>query len=448
MTRRTKAFAVGITIVAVALLGSVFGVTRGSKNVAVSNTLGNQVVSAAAADGLVRASGTAVEQTIAKLHAHLVRVPKDYPSWASLGLAYVQQAKITVDSQYYPMAQDALDTSLRINDTDNYLAYAGRSALASARHDFAAAETEARKGLTLNDSSAVLYGALGDALVQLGHYDAADEAITKMASLRPDTSSYARQSYLRELRGDIPAATTLMQQALTLAPTPSDQAFALFYLGELDFNSGDSNAALSHYRQALTASPNDLQALAGKAKAEAALGQDLTAIDDYTTVVARAPEPGLVLEFGEFLESLGRTADARAQYAVVEATQKLFMANGVAPDATPTMFYADHGQPAEALQNGERGIKTRPFYIMQDAYAWALHMNGRDREAMTILQTALDLGERSALLHYHAGMIKLALGERDAARNELSLALTLNPHFNPLAVAKATKVLATLSAAP
>ena len=46
-------------------------------------------------------------------------------------------------------------------------------------------------------------------------------------------------------------------------------------------------------------------------------------------MVTRAPEPGVVLEFGEFLQSIGRTADAQAQYNIVETTQKLFEANGV-----------------------------------------------------------------------------------------------------------------------
>ena len=401
-----------------------------------------QAVSSGAYAG---ATGATMEKAIAGLQAHLATVPGDYPGWASLGLAYVQQAKISVNSDFYPKAQGVLEKSLSINDTDNFLAYAGLSALASARHDFGGAETLAGKGLAINPSSPVLYGALGDALVQLGRYDEADTAIDKMVSLRPDTASLARQSYLRELRGDIAAARTLMQQSLAFAPTPSDRAFALFYLGELDFNSGDPNAALDLYRQALAASPTDVQSLAGKAKAEAAIGQNLTAVDDYATVVARAPEPGVVLEYGELLESLGRTADAEAQYKIVETTQKLFAANGVEPDATPTLFYADHGQASAALANASLGIKTRPFLVMQDAYAWALHRNGRDQEALVAVRTALGTGMRSALFHYHAGMIEKSLGNLDGARVELAMALQLNPSFSPLAAPLARQALTELS---
>ena len=439
MNKRLIVTAAGVAVLAV--LGGVFGVRQGRVAPTVDNAAGMSARSAAPVNGMGRGS---IDQTITQLQGHLTQVPKDYPAWASLGLAYVQQAKITVNSDYYPKGQGALETSLAINDDDNFLAYAGLSALASARHDFSAAESFARQGLARNASSPVLYGALGDALVQLGRYSEADAAITKMASLRPDASSFTRQSYLHELQGDVDGARSFMQQALNVAPTAADRAFALFYLGELNFNSGDANAALDRYREALAASPTDIQALAGKAKAEAALGQHLTAIDDYTAVVARAPEPGLVLEFGEFLQSTGRIDDANAQYAVVEATQRLFEANGVEPDATPTLFAADHGRPAAALANAEKGIKTRPFAVMQDAYAWALHMNGRDAEALASLQPALQLGTRSALLHYHAGMIQLSLGHRELAQAELAMALSINPYFHPLAAPIATQILNTL----
>ena len=444
--RKRTILVVVTTVAAVAMVGGSLGTRRsGSKVSAPSAAAAPFPGGTPAAPAAAPRAGATIDETIAALQAHLAAVPKDYPGWASLGLAYVQQAKITINSDFYPKAEGALAQSLAIDDTDNFLAYAGLSALASARHDFATAEVQARKGLAVNPYSPVLYGALGDALVQLGRYDEADAAIDKMVGIRPDTPSLARQSYLRELRGDMAGARTLMQQALDFAPTPSDRAFALFYLGELDFNSGDPNAALTHYRLALAASPTDVQALAGKAKAEAALGQHLTAIDDYTTVVARAPEPGVVLEFGELLQSIGRTAEAQAQYRIVEATQQLFEANGVEPDATPTLFYADHGQPASALANAGKGITTRPFLVMQDAYAWALHVNGRDAEALAAERTAGQLGYRSALFLFHAGMIEHALGDDAGASRDLAEALRLNPYFSPLGAPVARQTLASLA---
>ena len=81
---------------------------------------------------------------------------------------------------------------------------------------------------------------------------------------------------------------------------------------------------------------------------------------------------------------------------------------------------------------------------MLRAYAWALHANGRDQEALVEVQKALELGTRSALTHYHAGMINLSLGRADAARTELTTALGINPFFDPLAAPIARQTLTML----
>ncbi len=83
---------------------------------------------------------------------------------------------------------------------------------------------------------------------------------------------------------------------------------------------------------------------------------------------------------------------------------------------------------------------------MHDAYAWALHVNGRDAEAKEASNKALALGTRHALLHFHAGMIDLALGDTDGARTNLRTALDINPHFSPRLVPVARQTLAELGA--
>ena len=171
--------------------------------------------------------GGSLDDYIASVQLRLDSLPTDHVSWATLGLAYVQQAKATVDPSYYPLAEGALATSLEVDDTDNFLAYAGLSALASARHDFALARSYAEQGLAINSYSALLHGALSDAQLQLGEYDAAFASIQTMVDLSPDTTSLSRASYAWELRGDIDQARALMQRALDDAPTPYDRAFAL-----------------------------------------------------------------------------------------------------------------------------------------------------------------------------------------------------------------------------
>lgn len=413
---------------------------------------GSQPSSAAVADGGAVVgeprlpAGASLDDMITSLQRRLEAVPNDHVSWATLGLAYVQQAKVTVDPAYYPRADGALARSLEIAEDDNFLAYAGLSALASARHDFTAAEAYARQGLAINDFSPVLWGALSDAQLQLGQYDEAFASVQRMVDLRPDTTSLSRASYTWELRGDIDRARSLMQRALDDAPNASDRAFALVHLAGIDFDQGDAAAALDGYNRALEASPDDVAALAGKARSEAALGQIDTAIDHYEQVVSRAPEPGYVIEFARLLTSVGRTDDAQAQYDVFEATQALFAANGVEPDATTTLADAERGDVDAALADAQRGIDTRPFLDMYDAQAWALHHAGRHDEALVAIDRALELGSRNALFHFHAGMIALSLGDTARAEGELRTALEINPTFDPISAPAAREALRTLEA--
>ncbi|MGH9278888.1 MAG: tetratricopeptide repeat protein [Acidimicrobiales bacterium] len=367
-----------------------------------------------------------------QLQRRLAAVPADHVSWASLGLAYVEQARVTADPSYYPKAEGALARSLELDTTENFPAYAGRAALASGRHDFAAARDLARRGLDINPASATLLGALGDAEIQLGNYPAAFDAIQRMVDVAPGTASLTRASYAWELRGEVGEATALMRRALDDAVTAADRAFARYYLGELAFHAGDPTGALAEYEAGLAADPSQARLLEGRAKARAALGQTEAALSDYATVVARLPEPAYLIQYGELLESAGRVDEAQQQYRLFATVARLFEDNGVRPDVDQTLFAADHGDPAAALRYGEAGIATRQFVDMADAYAWALHVNGRDTDALAWSDKALELGTRNALFHFHAGMIRAALGDSGGARARLTQALEINPHFSPI----------------
>jgi tetratricopeptide (TPR) repeat protein len=391
-----------------------------------------------------RIDGSSLDTTIETLQARLEATPDDHASWATLGLAYVQQARITVNPDFYPKAEGALDRSFEIDDHDNFLGYAGRSALASARHDFSAARDFAERGLEINAYSPLLYGALSDAEIQLGEYDRAIDTVQRMLDLSPDTASLSRASYTWELRGDPVRAAELMQRALDDAPTDADRTFALHHLAALAFDSGDANRALELELQALEFSPDDPAARFGRAMAEAALGQTETALDHLSALVLTVPEPGYLVYYGSLLESVGRIAEADAQYAVVGATRALFAAQGVLPDSDAVLFDVRSGNVEQAVADAEIAMTTRPFLAMHDAYAWALHAAGRDDEALVQIEMALRIGTQSALYRYHAGMIRLGLGDEVGARNDLAMALSINPFFDPLAAPLAAQQLQQL----
>lgn len=381
---------------------------------------------------------------IVKAQDRLRSRPNDASGWAGLGVAYVSQARISGDPSWYAKAEGAVARSLQIDTETNFLAYAGQAALQNARHDFRGAEASARKGIAINGFNSTLYGALGDALTQTGRYDEAAEAIDKMNQLLPGVPAFTRASYVFELRGDVAGARSALERALRDATSPADIAFVQYYLGELSIRyGGGAAAALEHYDAGLAASPSDAVLLAGRARAEAALGNTTQAVADLRKAVLARPEPSAVLELAELLESLGDPT-AKDQYALFQVQEKLYKDAGVALDTESTLFEADHGSPAAAVAAAQAGWASRPFVEMADAYGWALHSAGRDREALGWANKAFVSGWKTAPALYHRGMIKLALGDKPGARADLSEALKLDPTFNPLGAPKARAALATL----
>jgi len=61
-----------------------------------------------------------------------------------------------------------------------------------------------------------------------------------------------------------------------------------------------------------------------------------------------------------------------------------------------------------------------------DCYAWALHVNGENQEALKQMGTALAVGIRDAKLFRHAGEIALATGDHVAAERYLQQSAELN----------------------
>ncbi len=400
-----------------------------------------KVVPLTGAPGAAAARGD-LSAAIVALQTRLRQQPNDASAWASLGLGYVEQAKATVDPTYYPKAEGALRRSLKLDTKDNFAAPAGMAALAAARHDFAGARRWAERGLTVNPANATLYGALADAATQLGDYPASMTAIQRMLDISPDADALSRASYSWELRGDLEQARSLMQRALDSSSSASQKAFARYYLGEIALNSGDPALALEQFGAGLLTAPTYAALYEGKARAEQALGNTDAALSDFAAAVARVPQPMYLVEYGELLQSLGRVDEANVQYKLFATEQKLFAVNGVAADVEPTLFYADHGDPARALRYGAAGLKSRPFTEMQDAYAWALHRNGRDAEALTWETKAMSLGTKNPLFEFHAGAIRAGLGDAAGARAHYERALAINPAFHPLHAAEARAAVA------
>jgi tetratricopeptide (TPR) repeat protein len=388
-------------------------------------------------------SGT-LQQAIASLQQRLRAVPGDWQSWANLGLAYVQEARVTADPRYYPKAEGALQRSLQIQPDGNFAAFTGEGALALARHDFAGGLRWGQKARAVNPYNGNVYGVIGDAQIELGHYRQAFGTIQHMVNLKPDLSSYARVSYARELQGDVPGAIQAMRMAFDAAGTPDDQAFAAYYLGELYFNSDRPEQAAEWYRRGAQLAPEYFPPQEGLARVAWADGDVQEAIRLYRGVVARYPLPQYVIALGDLYTLSGQTAEAQRQYELVRVEERLFQANGVNVDLELALFDADHGDPQAALAAARTEWNRRHSILVADALGWALHANGRDGAALRYATVATKLGYRNALLYFHKGMIEKSLGDLATARTDLGEALGINPHFSILYAPVAGRALAQL----
>ncbi|MBT2398216.1 lipopolysaccharide assembly protein LapB [Streptomyces sp. ISL-100] len=388
-------------------------------------------------------------QGIDALHKHLQRQPKDATGWATLGTAYVEQARTSGDPTRYPQAEKAFERSLKLRPPgENDAALAGRAALAAARHDFGAALGQADRALRVNPYSERALSSRVDALVELGRYDEALRAAELADRRRPGIPVFTRYAYVLELHGDAKRARQVLLRALESAFTPADVAYVATSLGQLAWSQGQYGRAQGHFTTAVRADPKYVPALEGRGRTYAAQGQTKRALRDLEEVVRRYPLPGQLAALGELQEAAGQPERAEEQHALIGTWTRLARANGVATDLESALIEADHGDAEEALKSARAEWSRRKSVHTADALAWALHANGKDQEALTYAKkaTAERPGYRNASFLFHRGMIEHALGDDKAARRSLRAALDLNRGFSLTGAREAKSVLSGKSA--
>ena len=262
------------------------------------------------------------------------------------------------------------------------------------------------------------FGAVVDALVELGRYPQAERALQEMVDRKPNLAAYARVSYFRELHGDLAGAVAAMRAAVSAGgAAPEQDAYVRSLLGGLELQQGRIDAAVREYRGALEAVPRYPAAEAGLAQADVARGRLVPAIARLQRVVDRLPLPAYVIALGEAQAAAGRRAAAAQTFALVRVETMLQQRAGVNADVELALFEADHGSPRRAVALGRRAWAAAPSVRSADALGWALHRAGHSRAALGWARRALALGSRDPAFLTHAGLIARSAGEpRLAAR--------------------------------
>ncbi|MFF1278090.1 tetratricopeptide repeat protein [Streptomyces marokkonensis] len=389
-----------------------------------------------------------LEALVEERERHLERRPEDARAWAVLGSARVEQGLRLADPAYWPRAEKALRTSLRLRPQGNAPALRGLAALANARRDFAEARERGEAARKLEPGRWTTYPLLIEASTGLGDHEETGRLLEKLTALRSGPAVMARAAAVYRDRGWREDAAAKLADAASAAGEPAERAAYLERAGQLAWERGDRQDALRHFREAVRIDPDQRAAQAGQGRALASLGRKKEALSAYRAALAKHPRPEYALELGELYESLGLKQAARAQYGVVRERVRVAAAHGADEDLVLGRFEADHGDAGDAVRRLRAEWNRQPSTEVADALGWALHRAGRHAEALPFAVRATEGteggGVRSALFVFHRGMIERSLERYGAARRHLREALRINPWFSPLSVPRAKAALARL----
>lgn len=362
------------------------------------------------------------DQRIAALQATVRAAPKRADGWTLLAGAYLQKVRETGDAGFYTRAQGAVDRALALRPADPG-GLTQRSALELSRHDFRAGLRDALRARALAPALNAPFGAVVDALVELGRYPQAGRALQEMVDRKPNLAAYARVSYFRELHGDLAGALAAMRAAVSAGgAAPEQDAYVRSLLGGLELQHGRIDAAVREYRGALAAMPRYAAAEAGLAQADVARGRLAPAIARLQRVVERLPLASYVIALGEAQAAAGRRTAAARTFALVRVETMLQQRAGVNADVELALFEADHGSPQRAVALGRKAWAAAPSVRSADALGWALHSAGQSRAALGWARRALALGSRDPAFLTHAGLIARSAGEPALAARRLARA--------------------------
>ncbi|MCI0344761.1 MAG: tetratricopeptide repeat protein, partial [Chloroflexi bacterium] len=285
--------------------------------------------------------------------------PSDDLSWLQLAAAYSEQGRLRVDLDAYARALQAANRALEI--APKYPpGLAVRGSILFATHDFAGAELDARAALANSPRDPIAKAILGDSLIELGRVAEAALVYDELAAVAGGPTLDIRRARLAYVSGHPSDALELARKALqgvagaAASPDPVELAFYHAALGEYARLRGDAATARTSFRAALALRPDDLAALIGLARVEAAAGQIDVAIGRLEAAAAIAPLPEIEALLGDLHQAGGDASAASAAFETVRLTGQLSELAGTVFDRQLILFDLDHGAAtAKVLQRAE-----------------------------------------------------------------------------------------------
>jgi tetratricopeptide (TPR) repeat protein len=305
-----------------------------------------------------------------------------------------QMGRLLYRLEDYQGAEAAFGRLVDMDATDTHsLLFRGLSRLKIGRYHDAELDFT-RLGELQKDDSDQAY-ALALALMMQKKYPEAEEQLRRVIKINPQSeAAWAQLALIAEHQKDTAKAVDLLKQGLKAAPSSEDLALLLSSAQE-DLN--DLSGAEASLRDCLRKGGGDevrfqLAVILDKS------GRFPDAEQELNTLIAESPKHAQALNY------LG--------YSWVDRGVKL-------PQAEDLI------RRALALDPGNR------YYL--DSLGWALHKQGRDKEALDPLVKAAagvgaDADEDQAVVFEHLAAVQKALGQPAAAEESLAKAVAIHKH--------------------
>lgn len=379
------------------------------------------------------------------------RSPDSFLLLRLLAAQYLKRFRESADVEDLLRAEQAARRSIALQPRQDAAAAMLLSSSLLSQHRFQEAvevATEAQQAIPEDLNLAALRASIE---MELGHYETTQQILQTLPDQPDDAGRLAISARHLELTHQLAPARKLMDlamQQMDVFYTNSAETRAWFHVrsGDLAFAAGDLALSEQRYREALRLFPQDVAAFTGLARLYSAQHRWQKALEAANQGIDRVPLVETLGYKADAQRALGDPEGAAATEALIEVVAQLSSVKGIY-DRALAIYYIEHGiHLPEALEIARREVTLRDDIYAEDTLAWAEAANGHWQAAQQAVQKATRYETEDALLQFHHGMIALNCGDREAARQRLTQALTLNPQFHPKYAKEARQTLADLAA--
>jgi tetratricopeptide (TPR) repeat protein len=360
----------------------------------------------------------------------LQKNPSDESSLLKLAGLYAEMFR-TTGSIADIKRSDSLYNHVLRQGSENSEIYQSLSANAIAQHKFHDAKNYAEKALSLKDKKAASLLILVDVSLEIGDYAKANQILDSFRN-KNSFAYLIRKAKARDQEGMTDSAIVCMEKAYERIKGNKLLAqWALSNLADMYGHAGMVEKAYASYLDVLEINPDhdhSLEGIAWICFSHDGNFQDARKIINALAMRSFMPESHLLLAMIDEMEG----NESQKKYHLNKFKSLVSRAGYSAMyNKYLSLVEAEEFNPVQAVSIAEQEITNRPTPQSYDLLAWAYY-NKKDFE------TALDISTRKVRDQtfepdaiYHLGMIYLANGNRELAREYLNQALESEFELGP-----------------